>query len=105
MITDSAAQALAIVITAIGGPTLLLSLGRTIFKWWTGRSGRERQHNRDIIDDLRSTEGRADDEAVLRRNALDYASELRLQLTEAGIRPLPWPDGMNHRRSKSRPTE
>jgi hypothetical protein len=94
VIDNSTAQALAIIITALGGPVLLISVGRSIFKWWTGRSGRERQRNRDIIDDLRTTEDRADDEAMLKRKAMEYASVLRRQLTEAGIEPTSWPPGL-----------
>lgn len=101
MIDDVTARSLAILITAIGGPTLLISLGRSIFKWYTGRSGRERQRNRDLIDDIRSAEDRADDEAISKRKALEYASELRRQLNEAGVTPLPWP--INTDRSSTQP--
>lgn len=94
MIDDATAQALAILITALGGPALLISVGRSIFKWWTGRSGRERQHNRDIVSDLRATEDRADYEAMLKRKSMEYASLLRRQMTEAGIEPASWPPGL-----------
>lgn len=90
MIDDATARGLAILITALGGPALLISLGRSIFKWWTGRAGRERKRNRDIVDDLRTCEERADHEATLKRKALEYASKLIRQLNEAGVTPVKW---------------
>jgi hypothetical protein len=85
-------QAVAAIMTALGGGTLLTSLGRTIWKWTTGRAGRERDRNRSI-----------DEEMEMRRRALDYAQQLRGQLYEAHIQPLPWPDGLGapQRRSRS----
>jgi hypothetical protein len=84
-------QAIAGIITALGGGTLLLSFGRTIWKWFTGRAGRERERNRSI-----------DEEMEMRRRALDYAQQLRGQLFEAHIQPLPWPDGLGApRRSRT----
>lgn len=76
-------QAVAALITALGGGTVLVSLGRTLWKWWTGRAARERERNLSL-----------DEEMSLRRRALEYASQLRRQLNEAGIEPLPWPDGL-----------
>lgn len=101
MLDEPTARAFAIVITAVGGPALLISLGRTINKWWTGRSDLERQRNKEILTDLQSMEYRANQEASLKRNALEYASELRRQLTEAGLTPLPWPNSisMNSKRN------
>jgi len=105
MLDNTTAQALAIIITALGGPALLISFGRSIFKWWSGRSGRERQHNKDIINDLRNTEDRADEEAIIKRKALEYASELRRQLVEAGLEPLPWPTHINKRPRRTGETD
>lgn len=105
MIDEATAKALAILITAFGGPALLISLGRTIWKWWTGRSARERTRNRDIVADLRSAEDRADDEAVLKRKALEYCSVLRRQLLDAKIAPAPWPEGLTAYRRAPRKTD
>jgi hypothetical protein len=84
-------QAISTVIVALGGPALLLSLGRHVWKLWTGRAGRERERNRSI-----------DEEMARRRKALEYASLLRRQLTEAGITPEPWPDGLGSSRRRDR---
>lgn len=73
-------QWIATIITALGGPLLLLSLGRTIYTTWKTRGTRRAQRARTI------EAAEAD-----KRKALEYASQLRRQLTEAGIRPEPWP--------------
>lgn len=87
-------QAVAAVIAALGGGTLLGSFIRTIWKWWTGRAGRERARNLSI-----------DQEMAMRRRALEYASQLRRQLTEAGIEPVPWPEGLGTSRRGRRAAE
>lgn len=73
-------EQIATIITALGGPLLLLSLGRTIYTTWKNRGTRAAQRRRTIEA--------ADAD---KRKALEYASALRRQLTEAGIRPEPWP--------------
>lgn len=76
-------EGIAQVIVALGGPLLLLSAGRTLYTTWKNRGNRQAQRRRTIED--------ADAD---KRKALEYASVLRRQLTEAGIRPEPWPEGL-----------
>lgn len=90
MIDEPTARALALLIAALGIPALLVSLGRSLWKWWTGRAGRERMQNKTLIEER----DQADRD---RRKALEYASLLRRQLNEAGVRPLAWPDGLDAR--------
>jgi hypothetical protein len=97
MFDEATARALAIIITALGGPALLVSFGRTIWKWWTGRTARERGRNNDLVAKAKAAEARADEEATLKRKAMEYASLLRRQLLEAGTTPHPWPEGLSTR--------
>lgn len=98
MIDEPTARALSILLTALGIPALLLSFGRSLWKWWTGRSNRERIKNNDIVARLRKAEEEREREAVEKRQALEYASRLRRQLIEKGIEPAPWPHklGFSH---------
>jgi Flp pilus assembly protein TadB len=91
VIDEPTARAIAYVLAALGAPALLLSFGRTVWKWWTGRSARERESNRDLVQRARDAEQERDREATVRRKSLEYASILRRQLNEAGIKPEPWP--------------
>lgn len=91
MIDEPTARALSILLTALGIPALLLSFGRSLWKWWTGRSNRERIKNNDLVARLRKAEEEREREAVEKRQALEYASRLRRQLIEKGIEPAPWP--------------
>lgn len=104
MLDEPTARAVAILVTALGVPALLASLGRSVWKWWTGRAGRERARNNDIVARLREAEMRADSEALEKRWALEYASALRRQLIEKGVRPEPWPSNVgNIRRDAPEP--
>lgn len=106
MLDEPTARAAAIIVTALGIPALLASLGRSVWKWWTGRAGRERARNNDLVSRLRDAEVRADSEALEKRRALEYASLLRRQLIEAGKDPAPWPDsvGVVRREEGRRPS-
>lgn len=88
---EATARALAIILTALGIPALLVSLGRSLWKWWTGRAARERVANNDLVSKLRRAEAEQENEARDKRQALEYASRLRRQLIERGIEPAPWP--------------
>lgn len=94
---EATARAISYIIVALGGPALLISFGRTIWKWWTGRTTRERGRNNDLVSKINRAEDRAEEEASRKRKALEYASLLRRQLTEAGINPYPWPEGLSAR--------
>ncbi len=94
MIDEATARAIAIILTALGIPALLVSLGRSLWKWWTGRAGRERIKNNDLLARVRKAEEQRDAEADDARSALEYAARLRRQLIEAGIEPVNWPDGL-----------
>lgn len=80
-------QAVAAIIAAAGGGTILASVARSLWMRWTGRAERQRLKNLSL-----------DEEITLRRRALEYASQLRRQLYEAGIEPIPWPDGLGSNR-------
>lgn len=100
MFDEATARAAAIILAALGIPALLASLGRSIWKWWTGRAGRERLKNNDLVSRLHAAEGITDQEATERRQALEYAARLRRQLIEAGVEPISWPkdlDSFYHR--------
>lgn len=85
MLDEATARALSLIITAIGGPALLISAGRSLWKWWTGRAGRERSKNKQLVDDR-------EHEAAQRRKTEEYASRLRRQMFEAGVEPEEWPE-------------
>lgn len=94
MIDEATARAIAIILAALGIPALIASLGRSIWKWWTGRAGRERGRNNDLVSRLHRAERHSDMEAVERRLAMEYASRLRRQLIENGIEPTEWPESL-----------
>ena len=102
MIDEPTARAIAIILTVLGVPALLASLLRSLWKWWTGRAGRERAYNIGLARRLEDAEIRAAQEAASKRKALEYASELRRQLAEAGKRPVPWPKGLGSPRDRRR---
>lgn len=97
-----------IVITALcsaGGLGLITTLIKGIGGWINGSAGRERAKNTDLesqraaaVVERDAERKRADAERAktsaalgLKRKTQEYASQLRRQLFEAGITPLPWP--------------
>jgi hypothetical protein len=85
------AQLLATFLVAGGGGTLLASAARAIWKQATGRAGRERIRNTDLLTRAETAEQRAEQEAINRRKMQEYASQLRRRLIEKGIEPDEWP--------------
>lgn len=99
------AAQIAALLSALGAGTVLAEAIRGLRAWLTGRAGRERGRNADLVqqrDDAyrraQEAEERADEaaretdrEARARRIAQEYASTLRRLLAEAGITPPPWP--------------
>lgn len=92
---EATARALVILLTALGIPALLASLGRSLWKWWTGRAGRERAKNNDLVARLHRSQESEERQAIQTRKALEYASRLRRQLIENGFEPVPWPDDLS----------
>lgn len=90
------AQLVVTILGAGGGGAAILALINGTFKWLTGAAGRERQRNTDLVaqrlkavEERETAENERDSSDVKRRDAYEYASQLRRQLIEHGIEPIP----------------
>ncbi|PPF56099.1 hypothetical protein C5B94_04035 [Clavibacter michiganensis] len=93
------------ILSTLGIGGVLATLVKGLISWISGSAGRERQRNTDLESQRAAAvlerdheRKRADAERTktsaalgLKRKTQEYASQLRRQLFEAGITPLPWP--------------
>lgn len=81
-------------------------LAKAIADWWSGRAQDEKDRNKSALAEIQAyndrmaveavaNDARADDEAKQRRITQEYASKLRRILSEHGVEPPPWPDGLD----------
>lgn len=106
------AQLWAALIGTTGLGAVLLAAVNGLIKWLSGAAGRERGRNADLVTqrdnawarlqaaELRADEAdaRADEEARKRRLVQEYASALRGDCIEHGVKPealRPWPADQN----------
>lgn len=90
------------ILTAGGGGAALLALINGLIKWLTGAASRERIRNKDAstqrveaIAERDAAYEKLEIESRKKRDAYEYASILRRQLRENGIRPKIWPNKYN----------
>lgn len=98
-------QALALAGAVFGSGSALAILTKGVIGWLSGSAGREKERNQDLLSQRNDAwarteyERRRADEAeaecgaanIVKRRALELASEYRRQLIDAGIDPAPWP--------------
>jgi hypothetical protein len=89
------AQLLVTILGAGGGGAAILALINGTFKWLTGAASRERNRNTDLVaqrlkavEEKDAAENERDISDKKRREAYEYASQLRRQLIEHGIEPV-----------------
>jgi len=85
-------QEWALIIGALGGGSVLIGVLNNFFKWFTGRAGRERIRNTDLLKRADAADERADSEAAKRRMIQEYASRLRRHMYDEKLTPEEWPD-------------
>lgn len=101
------AQLIATLMGAGGAGAVVLALVNGLIKWFSGAAGRERVRNTDLVTQRMVAIEERDAAVVAERLAAqqqrklaEYASTLRRQLIEAGIKPIEWPTTGNISTSK-----